>query len=144
MSHKRYALAYDEHRSLSLLCIVFTTGVTEGALVAIDSEGDELEDTTSGTSGVVTGLFAGTGLGVMGATIGGDCTGPDPTLMKTVPRHTGCPVRADRSVTCKGRVPRIGVVSISAWIRTDPEASIRRLNLLNESELSPTDPKMAT
>lgn len=61
-----------------------------------------------------------------------------------VARHTGCPVRADNNVTCSGNVPRIGVVSISAWMRTDPEASTRRVNLSNESELSPTDPKTAT
>ena len=70
-------------------------------------------------------------------------TGPDPTLMETMLKHVGCPVRAESRVTRSGTVPEIYVVGISTWIRTPPEGDVRLVIWLKGIEVFPTDPRSA-
>ncbi len=118
ISHKRYALVSETQRLLSAPYIVFRTGVTDVAVLVPDDVAEGrgevvLVDGVVGTCGVA-GFTTGTeGLDDVGEIT---CTGPDPTLVETTPKHTGCPVRAESRVTCMGNVPLMGVVSMSACI----------------------------
>jgi hypothetical protein len=71
-------------------------------------------------------------------------TGPEPTLIETTVKHTGLPERAESKVTLSGIVPEIGVVTMSTWIRSMPEASTLRVISWNESGIFSTDPRTAT
>lgn len=87
---------------------------------------------------------------VGGITVAGDvageelCVGPE-ILIETTERHVGLPgPRDERSVTCIGTVPRIGVVAISTCTRRAPEGLMRRVIRRRGVKVPPTDPPTAT
>ena len=96
MSHKLYALVSETQRLLSVFFIILTTEVTYVLLVVSagledvleGAPGSVLQDATLGIFGVTEGSVTETvGIGVSEIV---DCTcGPDPTLMETIPKHTG-------------------------------------------------------
>ncbi len=66
------------------------------------------------------------------------------TPTETTVIHTGLPARAESRVTFKGKVPEIGVVSISTWRRSIPEGSVLRVTKLKEMGVFPAEPARAT
>ena len=148
MSHKRYALASEEHIFLNGFWMVLTTepvavlvvstfwvvgiGSDEagfGAEVTLGVDGEA--DTVGVVGTVVEGVY-------------GIVSRPETTFAETTVKHTGLPERAESIVTVTGRVPNTGDVGTSTWTRSIPEASILRVITLNGIDVFPTEPIRAT
>jgi len=146
MSHRRYAPTSVAHTLRKGFDTVFTTGlgvtfaVTAGAAGVTEGAG---ADVTTGFAAVVTGAAEGAVYMVVTG-VAGTTTGPEPRLIEATVKHTGLPVRDESNVTLIGSVPRIGVVPMSTWTRSTPEASTRRVIKLNGIDVFPTEPMRAT